>query len=344
MAIHQSMLFAIIEKDREGNIVNPYAWEYAQGLFSELQLRTSRFELNPTVVKRFADGERRPQAEFNLRKRNSYVLFDSNAYPPDWLTDILLVNQALAKSQAHEIVDVFPYMKFLRQDRKDVPRTSISARALARVVQLDGDRVITMDAHNMAIDGMYDIPLDNLSPYPILNSYIRSHPEEWDMLEGLENLIFMSPDKGGAERIEQCADIFGVSETIVGDKKRKTAGKVDRLRLAEKVEGRNIMIIDDLLDSGGTGQTCRDRVKSLGARKVIFYATAGLWTKGLTYATEGFDRVYIGDGTALPLKPGEIPPSNLRVVPLRPLIAEAIYRTNEGDPLSNLYHNLPITL
>lgn len=338
MAFHPCMLFATIEKDKNGAIVNTYAWEYAQGVFKEIQNRTNGFELNPIIVKRFADGERRPQAEFNLRKRNSYVLFDSSAYPPDWLTDLLLVNQALKKSQSQEIVDVFPYMKFLRQDKKDDSRVSISARALARVVQLDGDRVILMDAHNMAIDGMYDCTLDNLSPYPTLSRYMRSSQEERDMLEDYDNLTLMSPDKGGGERVEKCAEIMGVSETIVGDKKRKTAGKVDRLRFAEKIEGRNIMVVDDLVDSGETGQRARETVKGLGARKVFLYASAALCTRGIEYAVQGFDRVYFSDSFN-PLKSGEQFPPNVRIISHKSDIAEAIYRTSEGDGLTRMYHN-----
>ena len=226
-------------------------------------------------------------------------------------------------------------MKFLRQDKKDEPRVSISARAFARVVQLDGDRVLVMDAHNPTIDGMYDITLDNLSPYPTFSSYLRSSQEEMDILEGLENLILMSPDKGGAERIEKCAEKLGVTETIVGDKKRKTAGKVDRLRIAEKVEGRNVMIVDDMIDSGGTGRRAREELRSLGARKIFFYATHGLYTKGLAYATEGFDRFYIGDTIRPPQ--GETLTPNLRVITYKPIFAEAIYRTSEGESLSQLF-------
>lgn len=335
MAIHRCSILAVCYEDQE-KVKYGYGYEYAKGIFKWLQDRGNGFEFNPVVIKRFRNGERRPQAELNLRKRNCYVVFNPNDNPSDWMVDILLANQAVAKSQPQEIIDVFTYMNFLRQDRKDKPRVSISARALARVVQLDANRVLTMDAHNTAIDGMYDITLDNLSPYKNLARYIHTQESERDVLGILENTIGFSPDKGGGERVEQCAEVLGFRETIVGDKRRKTAGEVDRLRIAEKVEGRNIFVIDDILDSGGTGQTSRESLVGLGAKKIFLYATHGLFTKGMAYATKGFDRVYIADTVQIPQN--EPKPDNLRIVPYIDLFGEAIHRTAEGKSLSELFN------
>jgi ribose-phosphate pyrophosphokinase len=335
MAVHKCMLLAPREIIYEDSRETTYAWEYAQGIFEELQKNNNGFELNPIDIKVFANGERRPQIEYNVRKRNAFVVFDPNAYPSDCIVDILLINQALAKSQTQEIIDVFPFMPYLRQDRKDRPRVPISARALARVIQLDGDRVITIDAHNRAIDGMYDIPFENLIPYPTFARYLKSNQEELEILDGLENLILASPDKGGAERVDECAEKLDVYETIIGDKKRKRAGEIDRLRITEKVEGKNVMIIDDMIDKGGTGQRAKEEFKELGAKKVFIFVTAGLFTKGLEYALQGFDRAYVADTRRLPK--GQEIPKNLRIVPYKPLFAEAIYRTSEGRGISELF-------
>ena len=183
-------------------LANPegQAWEFAERVVQELNEKSNNFELNKVDIIVFNDKECKPKIERNVRKQDCYFIHDSNLAPADWHLQLHLVNEALRNSSAHEIVNVFPYMRFSRQDKKDESRTSQSAKALKDIIQPYADRILTVDVHNPAIQGFYDIPFDNLYSSPSVAAFLRAQHGAM-----LEDLVVMSPDTGGAPRAQAFA-------------------------------------------------------------------------------------------------------------------------------------------
>jgi len=324
MAVHKCSIIA----DPSG-----YGWEYAENIFEELKNRGKNkgFELKPNEVnvETFRDEEIKPRIKSNVRKRNCYFVHNPNLSPIEWSLQLDLINQALKKSSAQEIIDVFTYTMFSRQDRKEESRVPVSVRVIARNIEEYAHRAMTIDFHNqIALDCAYDIPFDNLSPYPTVVEHIKkTNPGI------LKNLAVMSPDVGGLRRARDFAGRIGVRELIVGDKYRKKAGEIESFRIIGDVERKNVFIVDDLVDSGNTLIRSCQEVKNRGAERVYAYATHGLFTEGIKKVTDNFDKFFIGDTRKLDKE--NI--SNLEIISFVPLFAEAIYRTSEGDSLSELF-------
>lgn len=312
-------------------IANPEgnAWEYAKKIHEELKSRFSSFELNNINIKRFKDEEIKPKIELNVREKKSYFIHDSNLHPSEWFTQLCFINQALKKSSAQEIINVLPYLKFSRQDRKDESRVSINARVVADVIDLYANRVLTLDLHNAAIDGFYSIPFDNLSSFPVVIKHLRECHAEI-----LNNLVIMSTDAGGAPRAKAFAKKLETGDIAVGYKTREKAGEVSSLKILGEVNGKNVLIVDDVVDSGGTLIKSCEAARNSGALKVYAYCTHGLFTDGVRKVTDCFDLFFVGDTLKLPEEPGP----NTEIISFIPLFAEAIYRTSEGESLSELFN------
>jgi len=178
-------------------IANPEgkAWDFATKIYEHLREQSDNFELNKVTIKRFRDDECKPKIEHNVRKQNCFFIHDSNLLPPDWHLQLHLINETMHNSSSHEVVDVLPYLKFSRQDRKDESRTSQSAKALTNIIEPYADRILTVDVHNPAIQGFYNIPFDNLYSFPTIVKHLRDYYPTT-----LEDLVIMSPDAGGAAR------------------------------------------------------------------------------------------------------------------------------------------------
>ncbi|MDD5133471.1 MAG: ribose-phosphate diphosphokinase [Candidatus Nanoarchaeia archaeon] len=303
-------------------------WIYAKGIYDILsQKEPDKFELNPVELKQFRDGEFKPKLTKNVRKRNCFFIHDSNLKPEKWLADLLLINGTLSTSHAHHIVDVFPYLKFSRQDRKDESRVPISSRIVADAVGLYANSVLTIDLHNDAIQGFYK-EMDNLYSFPVVIDHLKKNHSEI-----LENLLIASTDAGGAPRARNFAKRLGMKEIIVGNKYRAEAGKVEKYQLigdVEDIRGRNVLYIDDILDSGITLNKAEKAAREKGARKVYAYTTHALFTKGIELVN-AFDGFFVGDTI---IQKNICP--KLEVISFIPLFAEAIRRVNEGESLSSL--------
>ena len=187
-------------------LANPegQAWSFATKIYETLQQRSNNFEMNRVTIKHFRDGECKPKIELNVRKKNCFFIHDSNLKPADWMLQLLLINEALHNSSSHEVVNVLPYLKFSRQDRKDESRTSQSAKALVSIIDPYANRGLTIDLHNPAIQGFYNIPFDNLYSSPTVAKHLREHHANI-----LEDLVVMSPDAGGAARARAFAKKLG---------------------------------------------------------------------------------------------------------------------------------------
>lgn len=319
MAIHKCTILA----NPEG-----YGWTYAEKIHNLLKFQGFDFELNPIRIKKFRDGEIKPKIELNVRKRNCFFIHDSSIDSRDWFTELCLINESLKNSAAQEIIDVLPYLKFSRQDRKDESRVPISARALADTIGLYANRVLTIDVHNPAIQGFYKIPFDSLYTFQTVINFLKENHKEI-----LKDIVIMSTDAGGAPRAKAFAKKLGTSEIAVGYKSREKANEVESLKILGEVQGKNVLIVDDMIDTGNTLVAASNAARDAGANKVYTYCTHGLFTQGIKKVADNFDRVFIGDT----IKPQEELPNNVRTISFIPLFAEAIYRTSEGLSLSELF-------
>ncbi len=308
---------------------NGLGWEFAQQVHEEIQRKKNNgntFQLGKVNIRRFRDGEILPKIEDNVRERRCFFIHDGNKDPAEWFTELCLVNEALQKSSADRIIDVFPYMRFPRQDRKTESRVPISAAVVAHVVDLYSNGVLTLDVHNAAIDGFFKCRFDNLYSFPTAVKYIREHLDIED-----RNLTIMSADVGGAKRTEAFAKHMGIRDMAFGYKSRGKDGEIEVYRIAGDVKGRDVLIVDDILESGGTMVKGNNTAREEGARKVYGYCPHGLFTKGTDYVLPHFDRFFVGDTLKQQPRP------NLEVIPFAPLFAEAIYRMSTGASLSELF-------
>ena len=215
--------------------------------------------LGKVNIQRFSDGELCPV--FLESVRGDYVfLVQSTHSPTDNLMELLLMIDAVRRASADKVIAVLPYYGYARQDRKDRPRVAIGSKLVANMLVAAGaDRVITMDLHAPQIQGYFDIPVDHLDSSAVFIPYIQNLR--------LENLTFAAPDVGAANRIREIASYFEV-DMVICDKHRKRANEIASMQVIGDVEGRDIVLIDDICDTGGTLAKSAALLKEKGARSV----------------------------------------------------------------------------
>ncbi len=220
-------------------------------------------------LKRFADNEIFIEIKENVRGEDVFVLQSTSFPANDNIMELLIAIDALRRASARRITAVIPYFGYARQDRKVAPRTPISAKLVANLIVAAGaNRVLTLDLHAGQIQGFFDIPVDNLFAVPVFVNHIQKN-----FLN--ENLIVVSPDVGGLVRARSIASRISVDLAIV-DKRRPTAGVSEVMNIIGEVEGRNCLIVDDIVDSGGTLCNAADALLERGARSVCAYITHGV--------------------------------------------------------------------
>tara|TARA_B100001250_G_C19803044_1_gene791989 strand:- start:1502 stop:2434 length:933 start_codon:yes stop_codon:yes gene_type:complete len=220
-------------------------------------------------IKKFADGEIYIEINENIRG-NSIFIIQSIASPAnDNLMELLLCIDALKRSSAKNITAVIPYFGYARQDRKVVPRTSISAKLVSNLITKAGaDRIVTVDLHAGQIQGFFDIPVDNLFATPIFSRHIKKKIRT-------KNLICVAPDVGGVERARALGRKLDVGLAII-DKRRPSPGKSQVMNVIGNVKGKTCIIVDDIIDSGGTIVNAASALKNRGAKEVHVYVTHGV--------------------------------------------------------------------
>ena len=318
MPTHECMIIA----NPEGK-----AWEFACSIFKKLNAINNKYYLSEFQVKRFRDGEIKVKIKDNIRRKNCFFIHDSSLQPSEWLTQLIFANEAMKNSSADEIINVLPYMRFSRQDRKDESRVSINAKAVADVISLYADRVLTLDAHFTQIQGFYRIPLDNLYSSNVLLDYLSTKHKDF-----LKNLIIMSPDAGGASRAKAFANKLGVKDIVVGYKYRKSEGEVSEFKIIGEVQDKDVLIVDDIVDSGNTLIEAAKKLREEGARKVYAYCTHGIFSENAREKIRNeLDLMMVSNSIYQPEH------EKIEVISLNDFFAEAIYRTNEGKSLSELF-------
>jgi len=281
--------------------------------------------LGKTTVERFSDGEFQPIILESVR--GSFVFFIQSTFPPmENLMELLLLIDAAKRASADYVVAVIPYFGFARQDRKDKPRVSIGAKLVANIITAAGaDRIITMDLHAPQIQGFFDIPVDHLDTLPIFMPYIKEL--------NMDNLVFAAPDVGSTKRVREYAIKFN-AEMVICDKYRKRANEVASMRVIGDVKEKNVIIIDDMIDTGSTLCNAADLLHQQGALSVRAMCTHPVLS-GQAYekiAASSLKELVVTD--TLPLKKSI---GKIKVLTVSDLFATAFKYIHDNQSISSLF-------
>jgi len=228
-----------------------------------------KLKLVNSNIKRFADGEIYVEINENIRGNSIFVIQSISTPANDNLMELLICVDALRRSSAKNITAVIPYFGYARQDRKVVPRTAISAKLVSNLITNAGaHRIVTVDLHAGQIQGFFDIPVDNLFSTPIFSKHIKKYISN-------KNIICVAPDVGGVERARALGQKLNVGLAIV-DKRRPAPGKSQVMNIIGNVKGKNCLLVDDIIDSGGTIVNAAKALKEKGAKDVYVYVTHGV--------------------------------------------------------------------
>jgi ribose-phosphate pyrophosphokinase len=286
--------------------------------------------LTKAVVRRFADMEVFVEIQENVRGADVFVIQSTSSPTNDNLMELLIITDALRRASKRRITAVIPYFGYARQDRKGGSRTPISAKLVANLITNAGaDRVMTLDLHAGQIQGFFDIPTDNLYAAPMM---VRDIKERFD----LGQLMVVSPDVGGVARARGLAKRINAPLAIV-DKRRERAGESEVMNVIGEVTGHICILVDDIIDSGGTVVNAADALLDQGATEVYAYITHGVLSGGAVARITGsrLKELVITD-SILPTK--EVKGArNIRLLSVATLIGEAIGRTAAEESVSSLF-------
>ena len=283
--------------------------------------------LGRAEVSRFADGEVFVQVQDNVRGVDLFIL--QSTYPPaEHILELLMLIDACKRSSAARITAVIPYFGYARADRKDQPRVSITAKLMANLItQAGANRVLTVDLHSPQIQGFFDIPLDHLYTAPVLMQYFESLK--------MEDVVVVAPDAGAVKMGRSFAKRLGADLAIV-DKRRTGPDQAELMNIIGEVEGRNCIILDDLISTGGTICQAAVGLKQRGAKRVIACASHGVFAGD---AFQQLDRAPIDEVTVtntLPLRTPEVP-QKVRVLDISKLLSKAILNIHHEESVSSLF-------
>src|SRR3984885_2764744 len=289
-----------------------------------------RLPLTQASVRRFSDMEVFVEIQENVRGEDVFVV-QSTSYPAnDNLMELLVTLDALKRASTRRATAVIPYFGYARQDRKSAPRTPISAKLVANMITAAGaDRVMTLDLHAGQIQGFFDIPVDNLFASPVMVRDIKHNYK-------LDNLMVVSPDVGGVVRARGLAKRISAPLAII-DKRRERAGESEVMNVIGEVQGRTCILVDDIVDSGGTLVNAADGLLAQGAKEVYAYISHGVLSGGAAarITSSQLKELVITDS----IQPTEAVrvAVNIRVLSIATLIGEAIGRTATEESVSSLF-------
>jgi ribose-phosphate pyrophosphokinase len=286
--------------------------------------------LGAARISRFSDGEMFVQVEENVRGVHTYVIQPTCSPVNENLMELLIMVDALKRASAGSITAVLPYYGYARQDRKVAPRTPITARLAADLLQTAGvNRILCVDLHAAQIQGFFNVPFDHLFALPVfLDDYLKQSFNE--------SAVFVSPDAGGVERARAYSKRLGASLAII-DKRRERANESEVMHLIGDVKGRDCIIVDDLIDTGGTLCNAARAVMDKGARRVVACASHGVFSGPALQRIEEspLDEVVITN--SIPRKPESLGSKKIKSLSIAKLLAEAIRRIDANDSVSSLF-------
>ncbi|GAB1445508.1 MAG: ribose-phosphate pyrophosphokinase [Cyclobacteriaceae bacterium] len=284
--------------------------------------------LGEVKYQQFSDGEMSPFIMESVRGHDVFIV-QSTFAPADNFMELLLMIDASKRASAENVNVIIPYFGYARQDRKDKPRVSIAAKLIANLLSAAGaSRVMTFDLHADQIQGFFDIPVDHLDGNYIFVPYLKSL--------NLKNIMFASPDVGGIKRARSFAKFFD-AELAVCDKYRKEANKVESMRLIGEVEGKDVVLVDDLVDTAGTICKAAALLKEKGARSVRAVCTHPVLSGGAYETIENsvLDEIAVTD--TIPLKKKS---KKIKVLTVSDLFAKAIRKIHDHESVSSLFIRL----
>ena len=281
-------------------------------------------------IKKFADGEIYIEINENIRGNSIFIIQSISSPANDNLMELLLCIDALKRSSAKNITAVIPYFGYSRQDRKVVPRTSISAKLVSNLItQAGADRIVTVDLHSGQIQGFFDIPVDNLFATPIFSRHIKKKIKN-------NNLICVAPDVGGVERARALGRKLDIGLAII-DKRRPAPGKSQVMNVIGNVKGKTCIIVDDIIDSGGTIANAAGTLIKRGAKEVHVYVTHGVLSgKAVEKIKKSkIKNLVVTDTIDSSDKVKKA--RNIEVLSISNLLAEAIKRISNSTSVSDLF-------
>lgn len=298
----------------------------ASVIFSEEVGRSLDMRISPSNIKRFSDGEIGAQINESVRGRDVFIIQSTGAPANDNLMELLIVTDALRRSSAKSITAILPYFGYARQDRKAAPRVPITAKLVANLIQEAGvDRVVTMDLHAGQIQGFFDIPVDNLYGSILFFDYIKN--------KRISNLIVASPDIGGVGRARYFASRLGL-EIVIVDKRRERPNVSEVMNIIGEVKDKNVVIVDDMIDTAGTIVKAASALKKKGAKNVMACCTHPV------LSGPAYERIRNGEldelvvTNTLPLRESC---DKIKVLSAAPLFAEVIRRVYHDESVNSLF-------
>ncbi|MBI5281079.1 MAG: ribose-phosphate pyrophosphokinase [Candidatus Solibacter usitatus] len=287
-------------------------------------------ELGGAIVKTFSDGEIWVQIEENVRGNDVFVVQSTSTPSDKHIMELVLMIDALKRASADRITAVLPYYGYARQDRKDRSRVPISAKVVASMLERAGaDRVLSLDLHAAQIQGFFDIPVDHLFAAPVMIEHFRSSAEAG-------NLIVVSPDAGGVERARAIAKRLDAPLAII-DKRRDQPNVAEIMHIIGDVEGRDCLIIDDLIDTAGTLVKATEALLEAGAASVTACATHAVLSGRAVQRIQNSRLKEVVFSDSIPLRPDAAACGRIRVLSVAGLLARAIQSIHEETSVSSLF-------
>ena len=281
-------------------------------------------------IRKFADGEIYVEINENIRGNSIFIIQSISSPANDNLMELLLCTDALKRSSAKNITAVIPYFGYARQDRKVVPRTSISAKLVSNLITKAGaDRVVTVDLHAGQIQGFFDIPVDNLFCTPIFARHIKKNIKS-------KSIICVAPDVGGTERARALGKSLDVGLAIV-DKRRPAPGKSQVMNVIGNVKDKTCIVVDDIIDSGGTIINSAKALKDRGAKEVYAYITHGVLSGEAVKKIQKsvIKKLVITDSIDNQIRVNKA--KNIEILTISNLMGEAIKRISNSTSVSDLF-------
>lgn len=282
--------------------------------------------LTKTQIRKFQDGEIWVKYEENIRGDDVFIIQSTNS-PLDNLFELLMLIDAAKRASAKRVTAVIPYFGYARQDRKDQPRVSITAKLVSNLITTAGaDRVISIDLHSSQIQGFFDIPFDHLYASPVLLKAVRRL--------GLDNFAVASPDVGGVKTARAYAKHLGCQLVLV-DKRRPAPNETEIVHIIGEVEDRNIIIVDDMIDTANTFIQCAEALREKGARDIFGVCVHPVLSGEANLkidACEAIKLIFVTDTIKLEKKSEKV-----KIVSIADLLGEAIIRTHDNRSISTLF-------
>ena len=285
--------------------------------------------LGDMKISSFNDGETYLQINENIRGRDVFLVQPTNPPVNENLMELLIMIDACRRASAKRVTAIIPYYGYARQDRKDKPRVPITAKLVANLITTAGaNRILTMDLHVDQIQGFFDIKVDHLFAAPVIIDYFRK--------KNLDNLVLLSPDVGGLRRARAYAKVLGVPLAIV-DKRRPIANEAEVIRLVGEVKGKKVIIVDDMVDTGGTLLAAVDILLKNGA-DAIYGACTHAVLSGNTcekLKQSSLKEIIVTDTIHINVN---VHDDKIKVLPVAPLLGEAVKRIHENRSVSSLFN------